>query len=99
MDEYGLPVRRDWAADYRGTTSVVYGHVATAEAQWLNNTICIDTGCVYGGKLTALRWPEEGLGRVDAAKTYYEPSRPLAPPSESRSAQAEADDVLDMEDV
>jgi protein phosphatase len=99
MDEFGLPVRRDWAADYRGTTSVVYGHVATAEAEWLNNTICIDTGCVYGGKLTALRWPEKELVSVPAAKMYYEPSRPLAAPPEVRSAQAEADDVLDMEDV
>src|ERR1700761_5027961 len=99
MDEYGLPVRRDWAAEYRGYTSVVYGHVATAEAQWVNNTICIDTGCVYGGKLSALRWPERELVSVPAAKVYYESSRPLAPLPEERSAQAEADDILDMEDV
>jgi protein phosphatase len=99
MDEFGLPVRRDWAADYRGTAAVVYGHVAAAEAQWLNNTICIDTGCVYGGKLTALRWPEKELVSVPAAKIYYEPSRPLAPPPQARTAQAEADDLLDMEDV
>lgn len=99
MDEYGLPVRRDWAAEYRGTTSVVYGHVATAEAQWVNNTICIDTGCVYGGKLTALRWPERELVSVPAAKVYYESMRPRTPAPEKRSAQAEADDILDMEDV
>jgi protein phosphatase len=99
MDEYGLPMRRDWAAEYRGKTSVVYGHVATAEAQWVNNTICIDTGCVYGGKLTALRWPERELVSVPAEKVYYEPKRPLAPPPEARSAQAEADDILDIEDV
>jgi protein phosphatase len=99
MDEFGLPVRRDWAAEYRGSTSVVYGHVATAEAQWVNNTICIDTGCVYGGKLTALRWPERELVSVPAAKVYYEPKRPLAAPPEERTAQAEADDILDMEDV
>jgi polynucleotide kinase-phosphatase len=99
MDEFGLPVRRDWAAEYRGSTSVVYGHVATADAQWVNNTICIDTGCVYGGKLTALRWPERELVSVPAAKVHYEPKRPLAAPPEERTAQAEADDVLDMEDV
>lgn len=99
MDEFGLPVRRNWAAEYRGKTSVVYGHTATAEAQWVNNTICIDTGCVYGGRLTALRWPERELVSVPAAKVYYEPKRPLAPSPEERSAQAAADDVLDMEDV
>jgi protein phosphatase len=99
MDEYGLPVRRDWAAEYRGSTSVVYGHVATAEAQWVNNTICIDTGCVYGGKLTASRWPERELISVPAAQVYYEPKRLLAAPPEERTAQATADDILDMEDV
>ena len=98
-DEYGLPVRLDWAAEYRGKTSVVYGHVATTEAQWVNNTICIDTGCVYGGKLTALRWPERELVSVPAAKAYYLSERPLAPSPEARSAQAEADDILDMDDV
>jgi len=99
IDEFGLPVRRDWAVEYRGSTSVVYGHVATDEAQWVNNTICIDTGCVYGGKLTALRWPERELVSVPAGEVYYEPKRPLAAPPEVRSAQAAADDILDMEDV
>src|SRR5262249_17659080 len=99
MDEFGLPVRRDWAAEYRGSTSVVYGHIATREAQWVNNTICIDTGCVYGGKLTALRGRERELVGVPAVKVYYEPKRPLAAPPEERTAQAAADDILDMEDV
>lgn len=98
MDEFGLPVRRDWAAEYRGSTTVVYGHVATSEIQWVNNTLCIDTGCVYGGRLTALRWPEKQTVSVDAAKVYYEPSRPLAPQA-ARSAQAESEDILDMDDV
>jgi protein phosphatase len=99
MDEFGLPVRRDWASEYRGDTAVIYGHVATSEIQWVNNTLCIDTGCVYGGKLTALRWPEKQVVSVQAAKVYYEPVRPLAPAPEARSAQAESDDILDMVDV
>src|SRR5262249_38084644 len=57
-DEFGLPVRFDWAAQYRGQAIVVYGHVPTPTAEWVNKTICIDTGCVFGGKLTALRYPE-----------------------------------------
>ena len=66
IDEFGLPVRNDWAADYRGQTTVVYGHTPTPEAEWVNNTLCIDTGCVFGGKLTALRWPEREIVSVPA---------------------------------
>ena len=77
-DEFGLPVRYNWAAEYRGKTTVVYGHTPVVNAEWLNNTICIDTGCVFGGKLTALRWPEKELVEVPAAKVYAEPVRPLA---------------------
>jgi protein phosphatase len=54
-DEFGLPVRYPWADDYRGRAMVVYGHTPVPEPQWLNRTINIDTGCVFGGKLTALR--------------------------------------------
>src|SRR5665213_2761264 len=96
MDEFGLPVRRDWASEYRGKAAVVYGHVATSEIQRVNNTLCIDTGCVYGGKLTALKWPEKQVVSVPAAKVYYEPSRPLTANADVRSAQAESDDILDM---
>jgi protein phosphatase len=83
-DEYGLPVRYPWAEDYRGKAAVVYGHTPVPEATWLNNTICLDTGCVFGGKLTALRWPERELVSVDAHETYWEPARPLAPSAASR---------------
>ena len=89
IDEFGLPVRATGPQSIEAVTSVIYGHVATSEIQWVNNTLCIDTGCVYGGKLTALRWPEKEIVSVPAAKVYYEPSRPLAPAPEQRSAQAE----------
>jgi protein phosphatase len=99
IDEFGLPVRADWAANYRGDTAVVYGHTPVTEAQWVNNTLCVDTGCVFGGKLTALRWPEKTLVEMPALKVWCEPLRPLAPAVPERSRQAAADDVLDMEDV
>jgi len=76
-DEFGYPERADWAQHYSGATAVVYGHVAQPEAVWVNNTICIDTGCVFGGKLTALRWPERELVSVPATRTWFEPKRPL----------------------
>ncbi len=99
IDEFGLPVRADWTANYRGETAVIYGHTPVPEAQWVNNTICIDTGCVFGGKLTALRWPEKDLVQVPAREVWCEPMRPLAPLGGERSGQALADDLLDMEDV
>ncbi|MEU4007972.1 polynucleotide kinase-phosphatase [Streptomyces pseudogriseolus] len=76
-DEFGLPVRYPWAEDYRGRAAVVYGHTPVPEATWLNNTICLDTGAVFGGKLTALRWPERELVDVPAERVWYEPVRPL----------------------
>ncbi|WP_405534996.1 polynucleotide kinase-phosphatase [Streptomyces sp. NBC_00075] len=78
-DEFGLPVRYPWAEDYRGRAAVVYGHTPVPEASWLNNTICLDTGAVFGGKLTALRWPERELVDVPAEQVWYEPVRPLRP--------------------
>jgi protein phosphatase len=83
-DEFGLPVRYPWAEDYRGKAAVVYGHTPVLEATWVNGTICIDTGCVFGGKLTALRYPERELVSVPAGRVYYEPAKPLsATPSSS----------------
>jgi protein phosphatase len=99
-DEFGLPVRHNWAAEYRGRAMVVYGHTPVPEPDWLNRTINIDTGCVFGGKLTALRYPEKELVSVPAAHTYAEPARPFLDVSApTLSAQHQVDDVLDMEDV
>ncbi len=77
IDEFGLPVRYAWAADYRGRATVVYGHTPVPEPEWLNNTIDIDTGCVFGGRLTALRYPERALVTVPAHETYCEPANKL----------------------
>jgi protein phosphatase len=82
-DEFGLPVRYPWAQDYRGKAVVVYGHTPVPEAVWVNNTICLDTGCVFGGRLTALRYPERELVSLPAARMYYEPARPLTAQSPS----------------
>ncbi|GAA3128557.1 polynucleotide kinase-phosphatase [Planomonospora alba] len=78
-DEYGLPVRHPWAREYRGRAMVVYGHTPVTEPEWVNNTICLDTGVVFGGKLTALRYPSREIVSVPAQRVWYEPARPLAP--------------------
>lgn len=95
-DEFGLPVRYNWAAEYRGDVTVVYGHTPVVNAQWLNKTICIDTGCAFGGKLTAVRWPENELVEVSATRVYAQPARPLAPLTNGVSLQQANDDVLDV---
>jgi polynucleotide kinase-phosphatase len=93
-DEYGLPVRYPWAQDYRGKAVVVYGHTPVPSAQWLNNTICLDTGAVFGGALTALRYPERQIVSVPAQQQWYEPVRPLGVPSPDRQPS-----VLRLDDV
>jgi protein phosphatase len=101
-DEFALPVRYNWAAEYRGSAMVVYGHTPVPEPEWLNRTINIDTGCVFGGKLTALRYPEKELVSVPANQTYAEPRKlflPLEEQAPTLSAQQQQDDLLDLADV
>ena len=100
IDEFGLPVRYNWASEYRGNAKVVHGHTPVPEAEWFNRTINLDTGCVFGGKLTALRYPEEEVVSVSAKKVYCEPVRPLQQSTESElTHQQEYDDVLNIDDV
>ncbi len=100
IDEFGLPVRYNWASEYKGKATVVYGHTPVPQAQWLNNTIDIDTGCVFGGSLTALRYPERELLSIKAAQVYCEPVRPLnyKVPANELNLQHESDHVLDIAD-
>jgi protein phosphatase len=102
IDEFGLPVRLNWADEYRGKAMVVYGHTPVPDPEWLNGTIDIDTGCVFGGRLTAMRYPERELVSVPAVRTYYEPARPFLPPEDHAprlTAQQASEDVLDLADV
>ncbi len=100
-DEFGFPIRVNWADEYRGAATVVYGHTPVAEPQWINRTINIDTGCVFGGKLTALRYPERELVSVPAHQTYYQPIKPLLDKAyDQSSAKTDAyNDVLNIDDV
>jgi protein phosphatase len=78
-DEFGLPVRYPWANDYRGSAMVLYGHTPTPRPEWVNRTMCLDTGCVFGGALTALRYPEKEIVAVPAQRVWYEPVKPFLP--------------------
>ncbi|HEX5496768.1 MAG TPA: polynucleotide kinase-phosphatase, partial [Mycobacteriales bacterium] len=101
-DEFGLPVRYPWARDYRGAATVLYGHTPVPVPEWVNNTLCLDTGCVFGGRLSALRYPERELVSVPAERVWYEPAAPF-PRDGGAAAPAEAGrrdpDMLDITDV
>lgn len=92
-DEYGLPVRLPWANEYRGKATVVYGHTPVPVVEVINNTFCIDTGCVFGGKLTAFRYPEKEIVQVEAKQVYYAPAKPFL------NMPVENDDILNIDDV
>lgn len=77
LDEYGLPVRIQWAKAYKGKPFVVFGHTPVREPRFANNTANIDTGCVFGGKLTALQYPEMKTVSVPCKEMYAEPRRPF----------------------
>ncbi len=100
-DEFGLPVRYNWAGEYRGKAAVVYGHTPIPEPQWLNNTVCIDTGCVFGGSLTALRWPQREFVAVRAHAKYAESRKPFLPEEHQAplSLQQQHDDLLSLDDI
>jgi protein phosphatase len=101
-DEFGLPVRYNWAAEYRGKAMVIYGHTPVPQPEWLNRTINVDTGCVFGGSLTAVRYPERELVSVAARATYAQPARPLTnavQPGPDLTSQQVHDDLLDIDDV
>ena len=72
----GRPIRRDWASGYRGKALVVYGHTPKPRAHFVNNTVNIDQGCVYGGSLTALRYPERELVSVPSLRAWWPRAAP-----------------------
>ncbi|MFJ3901326.1 polynucleotide kinase-phosphatase [Streptomyces sp. NPDC090025] len=96
-DEFGLPVRYPWAEEYRGRAAVVYGHTPVPTTSWVNNTLCLDTGAVFGGRMTALRWPERELVDVPAERVWYEPVRPLL--ADAAAPGGHEGRPLDLEDV
>ena len=101
-DEFGLPIRYNWAAEYRGRAIVVYGHTPVPEPEWFNGTINIDTGCVFGGRLTALRYPERDIVSVEASQMHAEPVRPFLADDlvgPALTAQQQHDDMLHLADV
>ncbi|MEL4356482.1 MULTISPECIES: polynucleotide kinase-phosphatase [unclassified Luteococcus] len=97
-DEFGLPVRYPWADEYRGQAMVVYGHTPTPRLEWVNSTLCLDTGVVFGGQLSALRYPERETVQVAAHAVHYQPVKPFAT-AERAPDELRLDDVLGLRNV
>ncbi|GAA3855990.1 hypothetical protein GCM10022243_21630 [Saccharothrix violaceirubra] len=81
LDDRGFPVRHPWALEYTGAATVLYGHTPVREATWENNTLCLDTGCAFGGALTAVRYPEREIVSVPARRVWYRQVSPASSPT------------------
>jgi diadenosine tetraphosphatase ApaH/serine/threonine PP2A family protein phosphatase len=68
----GTPVRRDWAKQHKGSEWIVYGHTPVKKPRFIHQTINIDTGCVFGGSLTALQYPEMKIVQVPSSLPLVE---------------------------
>ena len=66
----GMPVRRDWAQEYNGKPFIVYGHTPVLEPRFVRKTVNIDTGAVFGGHLTAFKYPEMETVSVPSTMPY-----------------------------
>ena len=99
IDTFGLPVRYNWAQDYNGKALVVYGHTPVKQATWLNNTVDIDTGCVFGGTLTALRYPERTMVTIQAKKEYAIARKPIEATTEEETKLLDIADVLGKQHI
>ncbi|WP_100403307.1 bis(5'-nucleosyl)-tetraphosphatase PrpE [Bacillus sp. FJAT-42315] len=66
----GSPVRRDWAKQYKGQPWIIYGHTPTKEVRLIHHTANIDTGAVFGGKLSAFRYPEKEIVSVPSSMPF-----------------------------
>lgn len=72
FEENGMPIRRDWALEYSGDALIAYGHTPQTEIKFVNNTVNLDGGCVFGGFLAAMRYPEREIVIVPAKQVYAE---------------------------
>ncbi|KGR78310.1 metallophosphoesterase [Ureibacillus manganicus] len=69
-DQNGKPIRKDWFINHNNDLLIIWGHDPKREPMTINNTINIDQGLVFGGKLTTYRYPENEFVFVPAKKNY-----------------------------
>jgi protein phosphatase len=68
-----IVVAENWAEHYRGKPLIAYAQAPKAATgpEIHNNTVNLDQGCVFGGRLTAMCYPERSFVQVKAAHSYY----------------------------
>ncbi|MFK9094820.1 polynucleotide kinase-phosphatase [Bacillus salipaludis] len=78
LDENGKPRRKDWTIDHKSSELIIWGHDPKPQPLLVNNTLNIDQGVVFGGRLTAYRYPEKQFVSVEAKQDYANvPDNPL----------------------
>ena len=78
LDENGKPIRKDWSNSHKSSELILWGHDPKPQPLLVNNTLNIDQGVVFGGSLTAYRYPEKQLVSVKAKQDYANvPDNPL----------------------
>lgn len=69
-DENGKPIRKDWTSGHKSSELILWGHEPKPQPLMVNNTLNIDQGVVFGGNLTAYRYPERKIFSVKAKADY-----------------------------
>jgi predicted phosphodiesterase len=68
---------RFWAELWDGNRTILYGHTPRDAVRFDRKAIGLDTGCVYGGMLSAAVWIDSGWQIVDVkARRAYAPPSP-----------------------
>ena len=78
----GFPVRIDWASTYKGPEFAVFGHQVYLKPYRRKFTCGIDTGCVFGGALTALRYPSMEIVSIKSHGARATYNGPILDPDE-----------------
>ncbi|MEK4062718.1 MULTISPECIES: polynucleotide kinase-phosphatase [unclassified Paenibacillus] len=74
----GTPVRKEWYVQHDSGELIVWGHDPRPYPTLVKNTVNIDQGAVFGGSLTAYRYPEQQFVAVKAHRDYaQDPDSPL----------------------